>query len=339
MDNQLQRNQEQHVVHLEHKNAELSRRAASLERQLASFRRHCRCGADTQQCPPVAGHSGTVTEHNAVLTEKPQASSRSLKRKSSGLCTEFHVEHPSIKDSSLVTPRWKTRVLELVREIPASNDWRQAMEERGIYKAMSTGEAVAFLLGPQNLVPMPSPSNMLAAPIPCSGSNITRSMIDDMRCYAASASLRSDTASLVLSLAGFQKFVALSACVVFNALKMDRKDIFTIVRTSFGEMTEDHCSRMMNTAKYMNILIDKLATYGFDGRAAELVLYCTLTSASLLWSPLHADRPFREPCPKLFLPLVEVAQTKSCIVRNADFGFEIFQRRGELAENELVLRA
>ncbi|KAK3669535.1 hypothetical protein LTR78_010589 [Recurvomyces mirabilis] len=254
-----------YILQLQEANTVLRRKLARLARR----QQRCRCGTSQPSLLEPGERASTLCKSTTAPT--PVTSTFTQAPKQHELSIVFWSTPPVPKKPSKDAPRWEERVRTLVSEIPLANTWRKAMEAKGFYNAMSTGEAVAHLLCPQNNALITS--KVPAESILVASTGTKSSMIEMVRNYASLAMMSFDTASLALSLARFQKFVVLSACVVFIDLKIDKQDVYNIVRICNGRVSDEHCTRLLKTAKYMNVLIDTLATHGFDGRAAELILY------------------------------------------------------------------
>ena len=85
------------------------------------------------------------------------------------------------------------------------------------------------------------------------------------------------TASIAVTIANFQRILVLSACAVLRAIATPRipeERILYIVKICLGYVSDDYCIRMLNTAVFINRLVDVLNVHGWDGRADELLLWC-----------------------------------------------------------------
>jgi len=236
---------------------------AFLEAEVLRLRQwHCRCGRSIQETSSELPRQTLSQDSNPPL-------------KDSGLRIEqWKPRLTSSKRPRSDNPPWKRHAAQLVEMIPTAREWRQIMEEKGLYQAMRTGAAVAYLLGNEHNVPIVP---KMTESSDTAGLNGDAVILGRITTYAQIAARRQENASLALMLANFQKFVVLSACVVVTATrKIPPKNIFDIVRTCLGSASDDYCRRMLHTAKYINTLIDTLAIHGWDGRAAELFLLCRL---------------------------------------------------------------
>jgi hypothetical protein len=130
------------------------------------------------------------------------------------------------------------------------------------------GAAAAFLLDEAH--------NMPKLSVPNIRTSTDQALAQHLFSYAESALSRKTTASITLRLANFQQFLLLSACAVLRAQKgLEPKVLCDIVRILTGSETDRHCRRMMDTAVYINELIDTLSACGWDDRAAVLILLCS----------------------------------------------------------------
>ncbi|KAK5697780.1 hypothetical protein LTR17_023812 [Elasticomyces elasticus] len=250
---------------------------AYLEERIVTLQRDCRCSATVQQNARGENVCETITSAGLSHTSPSWAKRSSL---------SIQAWSPPIlqaKRPRNENPTWRRHATELVKDIPTGKAWRQAMEQRGIYEAMNTGAAVAHLLESESVAPVATQENVVRMTAVVDG-NAGR-LVQLMTEYASIAAQRHQTAKLALLLANFQKFVVSSACVVLKANGAAPIDeVFTVVRICLGDVTDDHCTRMLHTVKYMNTLIDTLAAHGWDGRAAELVLYCLEPEPNILLS-------------------------------------------------------
>ena len=159
--------------------------------------------------------------------------------------------------------RWENNALALVNATPIAVDWQKAIHEAGLYEVISSGEAARHLL--DHHCPLPSSSSEA-----CPSGLAAR-----VRFYAQSTCQRRRAASLAIRLANFQEFLLLSACVVLTATEqVPDEDVWDIVRIATGCKTERHCQRMLDTAVYVNRVIDTLNAHDWGYRGADLILLC-----------------------------------------------------------------
>ena len=177
------------------------------------------------------------------------------------------------------TPPWTRHAEQLVKMTPSAKTWRQVMERNGLYEAIHTGSAIQHLLGNEHGTNI---DLITTTDSDTGGRDGNPSILGRVTAYAQIAARRRDSASLALMLANFQKFIALSACVVVAASQnLAKERIYEIVRICLGNISDDYCLRMLQTTKYINTLIDTLAINGWDGRAAELFLLCNVIALEL----------------------------------------------------------
>lgn len=244
---------------------------AFLEQTIETFEQCCSCGTAARLRRDNTSNSGSARETEEFPTSLP-----TIRQPTERSELSIEVWSPSqnvAKKQRKDHPTWKKHADELLKITPAGDAWREAMGAKDIYGAMETGAAVAHLLRPENAVPLASGEKAPQTMEHVHGR--TGRLIERITRYASLAAQRQRTASLALLLANFQIFVVLSACVVLHAKRVLSKDhVFCIVRTCLGDVTDDYCTRMLHTAKYMNTMIDTLAAREWDGRAAELILFC-----------------------------------------------------------------
>lgn len=242
-----------------------------LEQTVETFEQCCSCGTAAR-----LRRDNTSYSENARGTEGSPTSVATMRQPTERSELSIEVWSPSqslVRKQRKNHPTWRKHADELLKITPAGDAWREAMCAKNIYGAMETGAAVAHLLQPETVVPMASGDKAPQTMEHVSGRS--GRLIERITRYASLAAQRQQTASLALLLANFQVFVVLSACVVLHAKRVLSKDhVFCIVRTCLGDVTDDYCTRMLLTAKYMNTMIDTLAAHEWDGRAAELILFC-----------------------------------------------------------------
>lgn len=184
-------------------------------------------------------------------------------------------DHPA-KRSKTATPAWKRHAKGLVQRTPLAQDWWSAFRSQGIYDVMCNGTAVAFLLGDESSPPV------------AQGAVSKRSMLDEdfallrhIAHYAHGATQRQMTASVAVRLAHFQQILVLSTCAVLRSVaqpSVPEEKLLEIVKICLGDVSDQYCIRMLDTAIFVNRLIDILNAHGWDGRAAELLLWCEYKS-------------------------------------------------------------
>lgn len=186
--------------------------------------------------------------------------------------------NPDAQTSQRPGPRvaaWRRHADALLKKTPHALEWWSALRSEGIYDVMCNGMAVAFLLGEGSVPPTANST----------GSICDESMIGDefallrhVAHYAHAATRRRLTASVGTRLANFQLLLVLSACVVIRSVArpdIPERHILDIVKICLGDISDQYCRRMLETAVYVNRLIDMLNAHGWDGRGAELLLWCS----------------------------------------------------------------
>lgn len=185
---------------------------------------------------------------------------------------------PPSKKPKTSRPPWKRHADALVRKAPRAPEWWAALQKEGIYDVMRNGLAVAFLLGDEGTLPTTAGAGLI-----CDGSTPgdQLGLLRHVARYARNAATRRLTASVATRLANFQLLLVLSACAVIRAVAQPsvREDhLLDIVKICLGDVSDDYCRRMLDTAVYVNRLIDLLNAHGWDGRGAELLLLCTASN-------------------------------------------------------------
>jgi len=170
------------------------------------------------------------------------------------------------------TPAWKRHADGLVRKTPLALEWWSSLRKQGIYDVMCNGMAVAFLLGDET-----SPPVARGAAVEQNLSNDGFALLQRIAKYAHDATQRHLTASVAVRLANFQQILVLSTCVVLRSMarpSFPDEKLLDIVKICLGDVSDEYCFRMLDTAVFINRLVDVLNAHGWDGRAAELLLWC-----------------------------------------------------------------
>lgn len=181
------------------------------------------------------------------------------------------LNHPA-KRSKTYLPAWKRHAAGLVKRTPLAVDWWSALRSQGIYEVMCNGMAVAFLLGDES-----SPPVAQGATIEANLSGDDFALLRHIAHYAHATSRRRLTASVAMRLANFQQILVLSTCAVIRSIarpSVPDEPLLDVVKICLGDVSNEYCFRMLDTAIFVNRLIDVLNAHGWDGRAAELLLWC-----------------------------------------------------------------
>lgn len=185
---------------------------------------------------------------------------------------EIRQWEPKAKRQKASIPPWKRHADGLVKRTPLAIEWWSSLQKQGIDKVMCNGMAIVFLLCDETSLPS------------AEGAILERSISDDglallrhVAHYARGANQRQVTASIAVRLANFQQILVLSTCAVLRSIavpKIPEEKMLGVVKICLGDVSDDYCVRMLDTAIFINRLVDVLNAHGWDGRAAELLLWC-----------------------------------------------------------------
>lgn len=165
-------------------------------------------------------------------------------------------------------PSWMRCAKALIEETPKAQHWDDALMQNGIFDIMTTNGAVTHLLDTSF-----EPNSSALTTVPVGIENET--VLDYVKAYARATATRARRASVALALANFQKFLVLSSCAVLLDSGVSIAGVFDAVRICTGtDATDNYCKRTLQTAKYLNSLIDTLDMNGWGHRASELLLVC-----------------------------------------------------------------
>lgn len=235
---------------------------------------------------------------------------------------------PNAKKQKSSCPAWKRHAEGLVKRTPVAREWWSSLREQGIYEVMCSGAAIAFLLGDET-----SPPSAQRGTLERSISNDGSALLRHIACYARGANQRQMTASIAVRLANFQQILVLSACAVLRSIatpKISEERILGIVKICLGDVSDDYCIRMLNTAVFINRLVDVLNAHGWDGRAGELLLWCQSSSPRYFQVAELTKR--RESCTDLLLQSISGVGGKSrpspCCVNETRVHRECHQTQG-----------
>jgi len=163
---------------------------------------------------------------------------------------------------------WRKLARTLVRETPYANKWVDTLRDNGLYDMMSTGKAVAILLGTGH------ESNARTDQHLTSAIEDEQGAFGRVTEYARMAMQNCIDASAALMLANFQKFLVFCLCNVMRDTGSSLDDVYGIVRICLGKVSDNHCYRVLRAAVYLNKLVDILYMDGWGLRASELLLLC-----------------------------------------------------------------
>lgn len=210
-------------------------------------------------------------------TEQAQSSTVASRQKRNTELQQFDTSetrpcHHPAKRSKNSAPTWKKNSAQLLKRTPLAENWWSSLRSEGIYEVMCNGTAVAFLLGDNSNPPVAQGTVTKAS---VAGDDLA--LLRHVALHAQSASQRRLTASVAIRLANFQQILVLSSCAVIRSIarpSVPQERLLDIVKICLGNVSDDYCLRMLDTAVFINRLIDILNAHGWDGRAAELLLWC-----------------------------------------------------------------
>lgn len=174
----------------------------------------------------------------------------------------------NVNSKSPTDTPWKKLARILVRETPCANNWAGTLRDNGLHDMMSTGKAVAILLGPGH------ESNARTNQVRTPAIEDEQGAFGRVTEYARAAVQNCLDASAALMLANFQKFLVFCLCNVMRDTGSPLGDVYGIVRICLGNVSDDYCCRVLRAAVYLNKLVDTLYMDGWGLRASELLLLC-----------------------------------------------------------------
>ena len=191
-------------------------------------------------------------------------------------------------------PAWLQNAKALIKDTPKAENWSRALKQKGLHEVMASGKALTYLLDTSVQADISAVSGEISQAE-------TSDVLNYVRHYAQATTIRTMTASVVLVLANFQRFLVLSACAVLLEEDYPAVEIWDIARICIGDdVTDDYCSRVVRSAKYVNELIDNLYLRGWGYRSSELLLLCKASRACLNLPMLIQ---FREPYACILFPV------------------------------------
>lgn len=249
---------------------------AYLEQQVVLLRQHhATCGRAHSESLKEASLSAVP-----VLSSSSSAPCISVKRRCGLEIVQY--DHGSTREKCSKPrkkpqkPRWEQVAATLIGETPRAHDWQKLLKEKGIYEIMSSGSAVAHLLGDTH-----NSASIEALDVIVVDKSASDGALGRIQAYAYAAIRRETNASVALVLANFQKFLALSACAVLAATGSPNSHVFDIVRICIGNVSTEYCTRMLRVVVYLNELLDTLYMHGWGLRASELLLLCKSCASDL----------------------------------------------------------
>ncbi len=165
-------------------------------------------------------------------------------------------------------PAWLQNAKALIKDTPKAENWSRTLKEKGLHEVMVSGNALRYLLD----TTVQTDSSLASGEIsPAETSDV----LNYVRHYAQATATRTMTASVALVLANFQRFLVLSACAVLLQENFFAVEVYNIAKICIGDdVTDDYCSRIVRSAKYVNELVDNLYLRGWGYRSSELLLLC-----------------------------------------------------------------
>lgn len=241
---------------------------AYLEDLVLQLRENCCACAQTR-----LSTASTTAGRGSHAPQQPRTSSTVSKRKRlKDTDLDVRLWQPRlVQEVPTNTPQWQIVADKLIAATP--NPLREYLEEQGVLAIMRNGEAAACLLnaeqeGLQSGKNITMPSLTLCLD---SGSEI----LANIKHYAEVSARNSRKASLAVMLANFQKLLVLSACaVVLSTEKSLQEDILDTVCILYGGTNKPYARRLVETAVFVNQLIDMLSMHGWGDRAAVLIMLC-----------------------------------------------------------------
>lgn len=233
---------------------------------------HLRQQQQQQHQLETLGHSRAAQNESLVQLSSARARWRPGERAQQPDDLEIRHWKPRTIRPKSSRPAWKRHAETLVKKTPLACEWWSSLSEQGIYEVMYSGAAIAFLLDDET-----NPPSAQCGPLDRSILDDDSALLRHITSYARGARQRQLTASIAVRLANFQQILVLSACAVLRSIatpRLPEERILGIVKICLGDVSDDYCIRMLNTAVFINRLVDVLNAHGWDGRAGELLLWC-----------------------------------------------------------------
>jgi hypothetical protein len=220
-------------------------------------------------CTTRSEHESGLSLHAANVTKEPAVNGHILNPRKRGFPLSFIPWTPdshTAKKQKQNIPHWKTAADCLIRETPTGKEWLRVLKEKGIHNLMANGLAATHLLeGNGSTGASGDPAQQVSA---------AEASLGRVRKYAQSSHQKETLAIVALTLANFQKLVALSACAVLFEIGGSPSEVLDVVRICIGNRGKEYCVRTLRTAVYMNKLIDTLYDQDWGLRGSELYLLC-----------------------------------------------------------------
>lgn len=292
----------EYIKYLEGTVSSLRQRSCTCHTRVSQTPNNETVAAPPQQPPTRSVDSTPRSDHGSMSVEHGRKEAQLLTPpgKRTFEIYQWHPEHapePKTKHGHVENgqPFWKRTAQTLVDTTPDAQNWWQIVEDLGVYSAMRHGCVADFLLDINQQTPS----------VDYAGNAILPGLIDDrnsqllsqVMAYASAARARDQTASFALMLVNFQKFLLLSTCAVLHDLGVVKEAIIDVVKVGFGNSTDNHSWRLVQTAVFLNKRVQTLNSNGWRDRASELLLIC---KSIRLVSAVFPDY-YREPPPVVLL--------------------------------------
>ena len=165
-------------------------------------------------------------------------------------------------------PETREKAKALVQATPKAGKWWESLHEAGAGSEQQNQLIITFLFSGERSFPDTSKFNKSDS----ASSNI---LVQRSQNYAIICRERDISATLSVKLVNFQKFILVSMCVVLCDLGFPDEVVDSIMRVGVTQSGDTrYLSRLRQTAIWMNRLIDRLNSNGWDNRGSELLLLC-----------------------------------------------------------------
>ncbi|KAB8356479.1 hypothetical protein FH972_024062 [Carpinus fangiana] len=226
--------------------------------------------------PQSATPSATLSPQPPNFTQSSHHSPRDRhSHRSASPRTHYHpyqmVTHPKhtspAKETEMRVQFWEKDAYELIELTPIACEWYFECKRQNVDKILSSGDVLRSILA-QDVNHKAAHGGITETQPP---------MLSNIEAYAQEASSMDDTIPVAAMVARFEKFLVLSICAVIDKVCDMSKDQHTrllgVVKTCLNSHStlEQYPRRMIETAVWMNKLIDELDTRGWSPRASELI--------------------------------------------------------------------
>lgn len=272
-----------------------------LEKQLADLESHHSLHHSNCQFPlaaPSQAAQSSVVDHDENATPVPGGALHSSPNSDSGngrLTRDSDLQFIQEYGCPQTSPRRKRRKIEnaavkvddfkwrrvatgLVESIPRHQNWKNILRHCGIYRHLREGKLVANLLDGTTLAQAHTDKRK---EMPCLESD-SDTPIGRVLSYAKAAANTENFAQVAISFAYFQQFLVLSAgAVLLRCGKASTAEVYEACKVCIkNEVSEDYCRQILQTARFINELLDCLSSSSFGHHAGELLLICKRVNLS-----------------------------------------------------------